>query len=195
VHHAARPEPRRDAAAPAPDAGSNRHRRRDRPEVPLGQPPDLACVDVAGDNQDRVVRGIVRAVEVHRVPPRQPGDLVLRADGRPAIGAARVKGGHELLREGTARVAFHHLPALLDHDFALRENVRLGRSEVDHAIGFHAHHQVEPVRRNALEVGGVVDRGEGVVAPAILRDDPAELTLGELVRGLEHEVLEEMPDA
>ena len=78
------------------------------------------------------------------------------------------------------------------HHVALGEDARLGRREVRHAIGLHAHDEVEPVRGDVLDEGGVVDRGEGLEAPAVLLDGPVELALGELVGRLEHQVLEEM---
>ena len=61
---------RRRAAAPAAAARRDARRRRDRSEVLLGQPPDVVGVDVAGDDQDGVVRGVVGAVEAPSRPSR-----------------------------------------------------------------------------------------------------------------------------
>ena len=163
--------------------------------MPFGHPPDLVRVNVAGDNEDRIARSVVSTVEIHRVLPGQGGDLVLRADRRSAIRAVRIERGHQLLVEGAARITVDHLPALLDDHIALGEDTGFCRSQVDHAIRFHGHHQLKPVRSDPLGEGGVVDRGERVKAPAIFLDSPVELTVGKLARSLEHQVLEEMRGA
>ena len=137
----------------------------------------------------------MRAVEIHRLFQGQPGDLLFRADGRAAIGAVRVKRGHEVLPEGTGRIAVHHLPAFLDDHIAFGDDAPLGRSKVHHPVGFHFHHQAEPVSGDANDVPGAVDRGEGIEAAAVLLDGPLELALVEAVRRLEHQVLQEMRDA
>ena len=167
----------------------------DRPEVPLGELADGFGVDVAGDDEGGVVRGVVGAVEGHRGVAGEAGDLGLGADGRAGPGAAVVERGQELLVEGPARIAVDDLPALLDDDGAFGEDARLARGEVGHAVGFHAHHQVEAVGGDAHGEGGVVDGGEGAEAAAVLLDGAVELALGELVGGLEHQVFEEVGGA
>ena len=53
----------------------------------------------------------------------------------------------------------------------------------------------QPVLGHALEIGGDVVIGEGVVLAAVLGDDLGELAGRDLVGALEHQMLEEMGDA
>ena len=64
-----------------------------------------------------------------------------------------------------------------------------------HPVSFHRHHQVQTIRRHALEIGGVIPTGKGVVIAALRLDRGGKLTRGEIVGALEHEVFEEMRDA
>ncbi len=67
--------------------------------------------------------------------------------------------------------------------------------QVDHAVGFHLHHLAEAVLGDALEIGGRVVAGEGVVLAAEAADDLGELADRDLVGRLEHQMFEEMGDA
>jgi hypothetical protein len=66
---------------------------------------------------------------------------------------------------------------------------------VAHPVGFHLHHQPETVGGDALEIGGVVLGGEGVVGAAVFLNHAGKLARFHIVGGLEHQVLEEMGDA
>ena len=161
----------------------------------LGQRLDLFHGHVAGHHEDGVVGRVMLLVEGHRLVVGVLGDLLRPADDRAAVGVIEIERRAPLLAERAVRRILHHLPALLEHHVALREHALGGGVQVAHPVGFHAHHQVEPVGGDALEIGGVIGRGEGVVVAAVLRDDPAELAVRQLVGRLEHQMLEEMRDA
>ena len=67
--------------------------------------------------------------------------------------------------------------------------------EIGHAVGFHPHHQRQAVLGDALEIGGRVMGGEGVVLAAIAGDDLGKFAGRDLFGALEHEMFEEMRDA
>ena len=63
-----------------------------------------------------------------------------------------------------------------------------------HAISLHLHQRLELILGDALVVGGDVLAGERVVLAAELGDDLGKVADGDLVRRLEHQVLEEVGD-
>ena len=67
-----------------------------------------------------------------------------------------------------------------------------GEIEIDHAVGLELHHQRQPVLGDALEIGGVVMRGEGVVLAAVARHRLGQFAGGHVLGALEHQMLEEM---
>ena len=90
-------------------------------------------------------------------------------------------GLHRLveLRAGVG-VAVH--PPLLQHDVALRGDDLVGEDQAGHAVGLIGHHQAEMLLGDALEIGGVVVAGEGVLLAADLGDGFRERALGMLAR-------------
>jgi len=101
----------------------------------------------------------------------------------------------DLLGEQGGRVVVDAAATLLDDDLALGQHHGVADLQVLHAIGLELHDERQAVDGDGLVIGGVVLAGEGVVAAAILRHQPRELT-GRHVRGAaEHEMLQEMRDA
>ena len=68
-------------------------------------------------------------------------------------------------------------------------------SKIGHAIGLELHHGLEVFAGDALEIGRVVERREGVLLAAETGDDLRELARRVLGRSLEHQVFEKMRDA
>ena len=167
----------------------------DRAIVRLGQPPHLGGVHVARDHQDRVVGGVIALVERQRRVARQRLDLRAPADHRHAVRVVEVERRRHLLGKQRAGVVVGALAALLQDHLALGLDRVLRQHQVAHPVGLHRHHRLEPVGGDALEIGGVVARGEGVVLPAVLGDDLGERAFGDGLGALEHQVLEEMRDA
>jgi len=85
--------------------------------------------------------------------------------------------------------------ALLQDHLALRQHDLVIKNESGHAIGLELHHELEPVGGDILIEGGVIMGGEGIIAPAILGDDPGKGAGRHGFGPLEHQMLEEMGDA
>jgi hypothetical protein len=85
--------------------------------------------------------------------------------------------------------------ALLQHHVALGADDALVEGQPGHPVGLVIHHRAQMLLRHALEIGGVVEGGEGVLLPAEAGDDLGELAGRPARRALEHQMLEEMRDA
>ena len=59
------------------------------------------------------------------------------------------------------------LGAFGQHNLPFGLPVILADLEMGHAVGLHPHHEVQPVGGDALEIGGEIIAGEGIVAAAI----------------------------
>ena len=92
-------------------------------------------------------------------------------------------------------IAVDTLAPLLEDDVALGQHHLVAQHEVRHAVRLDLHHQVQPIDRERLEVGGVIDTGEGVLRAAVARDDAREFARRQNLGALEHQMLEEMSDA
>ena len=99
-----------------------------------------------------------------------------------------------LVQDGVG-VPLDPVAPLVQHDVALGRDHRVGQREIGHPVGLELHHLAEVLLGDALEIGGVVGGGEGVLVAADRRDALAELVAGMLRRALEHQMLEEMRDA
>ena len=157
-----------------PDARRDRTRRY-RPIVFLGERPQLRGVDVAGNDQHRIVGRVPGVVEGERVLAGVARDLVPPADHRNAVRMMVVLGRVELLAQARARIVVDPLRALLEHDAALVQHFLLAELQVGHAVGLHLHDQLEAIPGDGLEVAGVIGAGERVLVAAIARDDAREL--------------------
>ena len=103
-------------------------------------------------------------------------------------------GLHGLVELGAGVGVAMHAP-LLHHHVALGRDDLVGEDEAGHAVGLIGHHQAEMLLGDALEIGGVIVAGEGVLLAADLRDRLRERALGMLGGALEHEMFEKMRDA
>ena len=84
--------------------------------------------------------------------------------------------------------------SLFDHDIALGVHNLVGQNEAGHAIGLEFHHGFEMFAGNALEIGRVIDGGEGIFLTAQSGDDIGEFALGVFLGAFEHQMFEEMRD-
>ena len=116
--------------------------RRDGTVIFLGQGLQLLGRDIAGDDQDGVVRRIVPAVEGQGVLGGQAFQLMLPADHRYAVGMVEIERRAHLLVEQRRRIVVGARPALLDNDVALGQDIGVGKHEIDHAVGLELHHQL-----------------------------------------------------
>ena len=175
--------------------------RRDRPRRPRDGAEALRhdlehprAVEAAGDDQGRVVRLVVIAIE--RLQPRDVDvlDVGAGADRRLAVVVPLVHGGHRLLQQhpGRAVLARFHLVA---HDRHLGVEIGAGDEAVDHRVGLPAEvpAQVVVVRREGGEVVGAVVPGAAVGAQAALGELGPDIARRR--RALEQQVLEQVRHA
>ena len=106
-----------------------------------------------------------------------------------------IERGHDLLVQPRLRIVGDPHVVFLEHDVALGQHVLVLEDEAGHAVGLELHHQRQLVARHALEIAGVVGRGEGVLVAADLEHGLGELAGRMLAGALEHQMLEEMREA
>ena len=160
-----------------------------------GEDFDLGRLDVAGDDEDRVFRGVEAAVIGERVVAVERLDLVAPADDRHAIGMMGEERGVERLVELRGGVRFGPHAPLLHHHLALGRHDLVGEVQAGHAVGLELHHHAEVLAGDTLEIGGEIIGGEGVFLAAQLRHQMRELALLVVLGALEHQMFEEMRDA
>ncbi len=165
---------------------------RDGPVMLLGQLADLVRRHVARHDQHGHVRGIVAFVPVKRVGAGQPLHLGPPADHRAAVGMVVELHRRHFLAEERGGVAVRALRPLLQHDLAFRLPVVLADAEIGHPVRLHPHDKRQAVGGDALEVGGEVVAGEGVVGPAVGGHRPGQLARRQRFGALEHQVFQVM---
>jgi hypothetical protein len=142
-----------------------------------------------------ITRGIEAPVERQRVFTAELLDFVVPADHGAAIGVVEVQRGHDLFGQPRLRIVGNPHVVFLEHDVALRQHVLILQDQAGHAVGLELHHLGQLFARHALEVAGVVERGEGILVAA----DPKH-GLGEFAgwmpgRALEHQMFEKVRQA
>jgi hypothetical protein len=161
----------------------------------LGKLARIGRLDVAGDHHHRGVGTVEVAIEADGVVAGQLLHLVPPADHRLAVRVIKEQRGVDLLAEPRARIVGDTLVLFLKDHVALRQHHLVGEHKAGHAVGFQFHNCLELLARHALEIAGVVARGEGVFLTADMRDHLREFTRRVLRRALEHQMLEEMRQA
>ena len=173
-------------------AGGDRGLRRHLAEGRFRHRADFLLVDVAGDDQDRVVWRVEAPVEGKRVLAVELLDFMVPADHRAAVRVVEIERGHHLLVQARFRVVGDPHVVFLEHDVTLGQHVLVLQDEAGHAVGLELHHAGQLVARHALEIAGVVGRGEGVLVAADLEYGLGELASGMLGGPLEHQVFEKV---
>ena len=176
-----------------PDAlRRDRGLRRDFAVGPSPPSGGFPWLDVAGDDQDGIVRRVEALVEGERILAVELFDFLAPADHRAAIGVVEIERGHDLLGQPRIRVVGDPHVEFFQHDVALRQHVLVLQDQPGHAVGLEFHHLAELLARHALEIAGVVGGGEGVLVAADLEHGLGEFT-GRMFGGaLEHQMFEEM---
>ena len=166
-------------------------RTRNAPELVHDHAECVAGIEAAGDDQDRVVRLVVLAVERLQPLYGYMFDIGPRTDRGVAIVVPVVGRRHDPLLQHPAGAVLAPLPLVAD-DGHFRFEVFRRDEGVDHSIGLEIERPFEIVvgRRKCLEVVGPVKPGSAV------RESPAlgQLTgdIGVFRRTLEHQVLQQV---
>ncbi len=162
----------------------------------LGELAHRLGLDVAGHDQHGVVGSVEAAIEGAELVDAKLLHVVGIARCRHRVGL--VEAEQQLARGLVEHLGRHvvdpHAP-LFQHHLALGLELTVENAQVDHAVGFHAHHQLEAVGCDGLVVAGHVEVGEGIVAAAVARNGARELGRRQRAGPLEHHMLEEMGDA
>ena len=186
---------RRRAGLLRAQALRRRAERRHRAVDLLGKVERRLRLDVAGDDEDRVLRRVEALVVAERVGAIEPLDLVRPADHRLAVGVRGVERGLHRLVEDLAGVGIGAHAALLLHHVALGRDDLVGEHEILHPVRLVFHADREVLLGDALEIGGEIVGRESVLLAAEVRHQLGELARRVLVGALEHQVLEEVGDA
>ncbi len=163
----------------------------DLSEVLLREPERGRFLELARQQQHRVVRLVVVAVERPQPLDRHILDIRACPDDRLSVVVPQVGARRHAFAQHAEGAVFPRLE-LVAHDRHFRVQVAPGDGGVDHAVGFDIEHVVEslPVRRERFEVIGPVERGAAVVARSALLE--IRLDARETRRAAEHEVLQKM---
>ena len=174
----------------------NRLRRmRDAPEVLVDPGVGLRRIEIADDDQHRVVRPVVGRVKSDHVVERRRAQVLRIADHAATVRVHRVRFAIHQFVEHPVRLGQNALIVLADHDVALGVEVLLGDGQRAQAVGFGPQQRLEIVRRHDLVVVGDVVGGERVVEPADVLGEPVDRLGPGVLRPLEHQVLEEVREA
>ena len=152
-------------------------------------------VEVADQHQRRVVRNVEGPEEIAHVLDRRRLEILHAADGRVLVGVHGERLVVDDLVQPAVRLVLDPHPALfLDH-LALGLEDLLLDPERRHPIRLEPEHQRQVLRRERLpEHRGVFVR-VGVALPADARD-PRRMAFGlDVLRALEHHVLEQVREA
>ena len=167
--------------------------RRDAAEVLLGQLHDLVRRRVAGDDEDRVVRGVVGVEELLHVLERRRlelGEIAVEIVGVVPVRVRLLRQAEPL--EGAVGLVQDVDPDLFaDHVLLVLERFRRDLQR-PHPVGLEPHRELERIGRHHLEVVRVVEPRRPVQRPAVLVDDADVLELADVSRPLKHHVLEQV---
>ena len=99
---------------------------------------------------------------------------------------------HDLLGQPRVRIVGDPHVEFFQHDVALGQHVLVLEDEAGHAVGLEFHHLRQLLARHALEIAGVIGRGEGVLVAADPQHGLGEFAGRMLAGALEHQMFEEM---
>ena len=170
-------------------------RSRHAPEIPRHQLLRLLRLEVSDEHQRRVVRHVVGPEEIADVGDRRGLEILHAADRRVLVGVDRERLVVDELVQPAVRLVVDAHPALFLDDLPLVLEHVLFDAQRREAIGFEPQHQRQVLRRHRLPEDRRVFVGVGVALPADARD-PRRMPLGlDVLRALEHHVLEQVREA
>ena len=152
----------------------------------------LIRLDVAGDDEDRVLRRVKAPVIGERVLAAETLDFVAPADNRRPIGVVGEQSRlHRLveLRIGI-RVAVH--AALFEHHVALGRHDFVGENEAGHAVSLERHHLRQMLFGDALKVGGKIVAGKRILLAADRGDRFREFAFRMRQGAFEHQMFKKV---
>ena len=152
-------------------------------------------LDVPDDRQKRVAGSVVAAVEIPGVGERSRLKVVHRSDDGMLVGKGVVGESVRDLERRSVRLVVHAEALLFLHGLALVVELLLREDEGAHAVGFEEEGEVEGLGGQRLEVVRPVFGRRPVHRAARLGDETEVVSLADVLRALEHQVLEEMRES
>ena len=175
--------------------GTGRVGLRHAAQVLLHQLGRLLGVEVPDDHQRRVVRDVVGAEEITHVLDRRRLEILHAADGRVLVGMDRERlVVDDFVQPPVGLILDAHAPLFLDH-FALGLEHLLVDAQRGQAIGFEPEHERQVLRRERLPEDRRVFVRIGVALAADARDPRRMPFRLDVLRALEHHVLEEVRES
>ena len=152
-------------------------------------------VEVADEHERRVVRHVVGAEEVADVVDRRGLEILHAADRRVLVGMDGERLVVDELVQPAVRLVVDAHPPLFLHDLALGLEDVLVDPQRREPIGFEPEHERQVLRRHRLPEHRRVFGRVRVALPADARD-PRRMPFGlDVLRALEHHVLEQVREA
>ncbi len=166
--------------------------RRDRLEIPRHQLTGPAGVDVADDDQGRVVGDVIGPAEGGDLGLGERHQPVSRSEQRPAVEVVREEQGVEGGEGPEERVGGLAASVGLEQVGPCPLDGRRGQGQGPHAVRFEPQGQSQIVGGQGLVEQGLVHGRRRVELAADLLHEADVLEGRDVLRALEHEVLEEV---
>ena len=152
-------------------------------------------IDVARDREEGVAGGVPRLVEGSGVVEGSGGEVVHGPDDGVLV-SERVPGERVgRLERRRVGLVVDAQPLFFLHGLALVVELLLREDEGAHPVGLEEEPEVEALGRQRLVVVRPILGGRAVHRAAGLGDEPEVLALADVLRPLEHEVLEKVGEA
>ena len=156
------------------------------------EPENLLVVDIADNHERGIVRAVPVAIPAARVSRTHLLQIAHPAYDRTPIRVRLERGRHELfVHQRTRLILGAQTPFFHDH-FQFLAELLLTNDQIRHAIRLQGHHRSQRLAWDLLKIGGVIQAGEGIVAPPRIGDPLVEFADLQLSGLLEHHVLQHM---
>ena len=152
----------------------------------------LRRVEVADEHQRRVCRHVIRVIEVAHVVDRRGLEILHAPDRRMFVGMHGERLIEDDFLQPAVRLVVDAHPALLFDDLALVRERVLVDPERGHPVGFHPEDHRQVLRRHRLPEHRFIIVRVGVALAADRRDERGMRFGLDVLRTLEHQMLEEM---
>ena len=164
-------------------------------EILAYEPHRFFLAEVSHETQHCVVRRVVRAEELRNVRDARRIQILHRSDRRMLVGEVVVEHFAEALVCAAVRLVVDAQAPLFLHRVTLIVQLLLRDLERAHAIGFQKQRELELVRGQRLEVEREIGVRRAVHRSAVREHLVEVFAVADVLRALEHHVLEEVREA
>ena len=168
----------------------------DRREILLDPAIERGRIEIARDDEDRIVGPVISGVEGAHIVDRRGIEVGDAADHPAGIRVMLIGERRQIERiELAIGPGEHRLAEFLLHHVAFGGEAGRIDDQRGHAVGLGEQQPLQVVGGDDLEIIGVIVAGRGVVIAADILGQPVELLGVEVARRLEHQMLEQMRKA